>query len=122
MPRSARKQGLSRRHRFAARGSFGPVLRHSRKMKGELVVLHAMPAAGGVARVGIALTRRLVPAAVERNRVKRIVREVFRRHAVKESGLDCVIALRERFDPSSGEALRDEVARLFERLVAGART
>lgn len=118
MPRSPRKHGYSRSHRFSTRGSFEPVLRQPRKMKGDLVVLHAMPAASGISRLGVALTRRLVPAAVERNRVKRIVRESFRRHAVKAAGYDCVVALRARFEPSSGEALRAEVERLFTRLVA----
>lgn len=116
MSRNARSEGLSRRHRFAERGSFGPVLRGSRKVRGDLAVVHAAPATGGAARLGIALTRRLVPSALERNRVKRIVRETFRRHAVKRGGLDCVVSLREKFDASRAAQLRDEVRMLFDRL------
>ncbi len=116
MPRSARTQGYSRRHRFTSRGSFGPVLRQSRKMKGKLVVLHAMPAASGVSRLGIALTRRVVPDAVDRNRVKRLVRDVFRRHAVKAAGFDCVVVLRERFARDRVFDLRADVTGLFDRL------
>ncbi len=119
MARSARTQGYSRRHRFTTRGSFGPVLRQSRKMKGDLAVLHAMPAASGVSRLGVALTRRLVRQAVLRNRVKRIAREIFRCHPVKLAGFDCVIALRERFEAASAPALRAEIHALFDRLEAG---
>ena len=94
MPGGARPQGLSRRHRFVARGSFGPVLGAARKVRGALAVVHAVPGSAGRSRLGVALTRRLVPSSVERNRVKRVVREVFRRHAVKHAGVDCVVALR----------------------------
>lgn len=119
MARSARPQGYSRRHRFTSRGSFGPALRESRKMKGSLVVLHAIPAPSGVSRLGVALTRRMVPSAVARNRVKRLVRDVFRRHVVKQAGFDCVVVLRERFDPAATAAFRADVERLFDRLQGG---
>lgn len=114
MPRDARPQGLSRRHRFSTRGAFGPVLRGSRKLRGRLAVLHVAPGHPEISRLGIALTRRLVPAAVDRNRVKRLAREIFRRHIVKGRGLDCVIALRERFEPGHAVALGEEIAQLFD--------
>lgn len=116
MPRHARKEGFSRRHRFAQRGSFGPVLRTSRKIRGRLAVVHAVTGAGTVSRLGIALTRRLVPSSLERNRVKRMVRETFRRHEVKDAGLDCVVTLRSRFDAATAGELRAEVAALFDQL------
>lgn len=116
MPRHARKEGFSRRHRFAQLGSFGPVLRSPRKIRGRLAVLHAVTGAGTVSRLGIALTRRLVPSSLERNRVKRMVREAFRRHEVKDAGLDCVVMLRSRFDPATAAELRAEVAALFDQL------
>lgn len=116
MSRNARKEGLSRRHRFAERGSFGPVLRGARKLRGRLVVLHAAPARGQDSRLGIALTRRLVPSSLERNRLKRIAREAFRRHALKGAGFDCVLTLRHRFDAADAPELRAEIQSLFDRL------
>jgi ribonuclease P protein component len=116
MSRSARKDGYSRRHRFSARGSFGPVLRASRKVRGRLAIIHASPAAGSVSRLGVALTRRLVPSAVDRNRVKRLVREAFRRHPLKHSGLDCVVMLRERFASAQAAEIAAEVRALLGRL------
>lgn len=121
MPRSARKEGYSRRHRFAERGSFGPVLRSPRKARGPLVTVHAAPGSAPVSRLGIALTRRLVRSAVHRNQVKRLVREVYRHHDIKASGLDCVVSLRERFQPGTAASLAREVARLFDELAKGAR-
>ncbi len=119
MPRAGRPQGLARCHRFTERGAFGPVLRGSRKLRGSFLVLHAAPAARP-ARLGVALTRRLVRSAVARNRIKRMVREAFRRHAVKNGSFDCVLALRERYDATHDAALRAEVERLFDKLVEAA--
>jgi ribonuclease P protein component len=116
MPGGARPQGLSRRHRFVARGSFGPVLGAARKLRGTLAVVHAAPGFAGRSRLGVALTRRLVPSSVERNRVKRVVREVFRRHAVKQAGLDCVVTLRAAFARSQVPALARELGALFDQL------
>ena len=116
MPRSARPEGYSRRHRFAARGSFGSVLRGSRKLRGRLAVLHVGPGRGGFSRLGIALTRRLVPRSVDRNLVKRVLRDTFRRHAVKSAGFDCVVALRERFEPTHVAAVVAEIQTFFDQL------
>ena len=118
MPRAGRPQAFSRRHRFAARGSFGPVLASPRKSRGALAVVHAVAGAPGRSRLGIALTRRLVPSAVERNRVRRIVREVFRRHALKNAGIDCVVALRTKWPADDGEMLARELTALFDQVCA----
>jgi ribonuclease P protein component len=116
MPRSPRREGFSRRHRFSARGSFGAALRSSRKLRGESIVLNIAPAPGVASRLGIALTRRLVPLATQRNRFRRLVRDVFRRHEVKDRGLDCVVALRRPFAGLETASLRAELRELFDQL------
>lgn len=116
MPRSARHEGYSRRHRFSARGSFGTILRSARKLRGRYAVIHVAPGRSGQSRLGIALTRRLVPLSVDRNRVKRMVREAFRRHEAKRAGFDCVVALRERYDRGQSVALVAEIESLLGQL------
>ena len=116
MPRNARKEGYSRRHRFSARGSFGPVLRSNRKLRGRLTIIHVTAGPLPVSRLGVALTRRLVPSSVDRNFVKRTLREAFRRHPVKGSGLDCVVTLRERFKRGQLEAMVAEIHGYFDQL------
>lgn len=120
MPRNARSEGYSRRNRFAARGSFGVVLRGSRKLRGRLAVIHVATGRGPVSRLGVALTRRLVASSVHRNAVKRVAREAFRRHAAKAFGLDLVVMLRSRFDPAHIDPLAAELRELLDQLSPGA--
>ena len=114
MPRGARVEGYPRRHRFSTRGSFGPALQAGCKIRGRLAVLHVSPAPHGISRLGVALTRKLVVLAHQRNRLKRGIREVYRRHPVKGSGLDCVVTLRERVGDDRIPAVVAEVASLLD--------
>ena len=116
MARSPRQEGFSTRHRFSARGSFGPVLRSPRKLRGDLAVVHVAKGPATQSRLGIALTRRMIARSVDRNRVKRLVREVFRRHEAKNAGLDCVVTLRTSFDGSAAQPLAHELRSLFDQL------
>lgn len=112
-------QGYSRLHRFAERGSFGPILRSPRKLRGRLAVIHVAPGRPSRSRLGLALTRRLVPLAIDRNRVKRVVHEAFRRHDAKAKGFDCVVTLREKFESAHLPAIAAEVGELLDRLAKG---
>ncbi len=116
MPRSARIEGFSRRHRFSGPGSFAAPLRSARKLRGRLAILH-VAAVPGASRLGIALTRRLVRSSVHRNRVKRGIREAFRAHSAKALSLDCVVTLREKVDAQSVAAVVQEVRMLLDQLV-----
>lgn len=121
MVRGARKDGLSRRHRFAVQGSFGPILRSPRKYRGTIAQLHVAAGTPGVSRLGIALTRRNAPSSVLRNRIKRTLRELFRRHPVKAAGLDLVVALRVKVAPGGEKLLGPEVAVLLDQALAKGR-
>lgn len=46
------------------------------------------------ARLGIVASKRTLPHATDRNRVKRAIREVFRRHRIKARHLDLVVMVR----------------------------
>ena len=118
MPRDVRTAGFSRRHRFTGQGSFGPILRASRKLRGRFAVIHAAPGIPGRSRLGIALTRRNVPSSVQRNRLKRLVREAFRTHPVKGAGLDLIVMLRERYEPRTEGEVILEVRALMDDLCA----
>lgn len=46
------------------------------------------------ARLGIMASKRTLPRAVDRNKVKRMIREAFRIHSIKECELDLVVLVK----------------------------
>ncbi len=73
----------------------------------------------GYARLGLAISKRHVRRAHERNRLKRLARESFRQHAIRACPLDCVVLSRpgvERLDNAELRAALDQAwQRLTER-------
>lgn len=45
-------------------------------------------------RLGLIVGKKVAPRAVDRNRVKRLVRTIYRRHAAELDGLDLVVQLK----------------------------
>lgn len=113
MTLGAGEEGLSRRHRFVGRGAFSAALGSPRKYRGRTSILHVVSGTTSNSRFGLAVAKRLARRAVDRNRIKRLAREVFRRHAVKTRGLDLVIALRRPLAPGFEDAWLAEVDSLL---------
>jgi len=59
----------------------------------------------GHARLGLAISKRTIKAAVGRNRVKRLVRESFRQHQQSLAGLDIVVLSRNAAPQASNSEL-----------------
>jgi len=73
------------------------------------------------ARIGIIASRRVAPRAVDRNRMKRMVREAFRAMALRPAGVDLVVELRRCPGRQSGGTARAEIVRLLEEIAAETR-
>jgi ribonuclease P protein component len=71
---------------------------------------------GGVGRLGIAATKKL-GGAVERNRAKRLIREVFRRNKIAD-GFDVVVIPKRELLDASLSTLEADYRRLLSRRVA----
>ncbi|MGH9386000.1 MAG: ribonuclease P protein component [Vicinamibacterales bacterium] len=74
------------------RADFERIYEIGSKCAGRLMTIFASRTEAVVARLGIAATRK-IGSAVERNRAKRLVREIFRRHK-PPAGTDVVVVPR----------------------------
>ncbi|MDT8364647.1 MAG: ribonuclease P protein component [Nitrosomonas sp.] len=79
---------------------FHGVLQNRVAFSGSFLRLHVKPNHYDFARLGLIVAKRIEHKAVRRNRIKRIVREVFRLNRQKIVGLDCVMQLRNSVDIS----------------------
>jgi ribonuclease P protein component len=73
-----RDQGFPRQARVRARAEFDLVFKQGRRTATPLLALHWLRDAAQP-RLGLAVSRKVSPHAVERNRIKRNLRETFRR-------------------------------------------
>jgi ribonuclease P protein component len=105
-PKSARLRKRSEYRRVQERG---------RRIHGAHFVLFALDVAGGT-RLGITVSRK-VGTAVQRNRIKRQVREAFRRgHAAFPDGKEIVVAVKKDVGEVASAVVVDELTRLGKRL------
>ena len=52
-------------------------------------------------RLGIIASKKNFSKAVDRNKIKRVIREGFRQHAIKASGLDLVVLVKNAYSESN---------------------
>ena len=67
------------------------------------------------ARLGIIVAKKTLSGAADRNRVKRIIREAFRQHNIKQCKLDVVVMARHAYPLESG-AQAGNLKMLFSRV------
>jgi ribonuclease P protein component len=103
-----------RRARVRARSEFTRVFEGGRRVAHPLLSLHVL-ADAQPARLGLAVSRKVDPHAVGRNRIKRQLRDAFRRiRAVLPPGAYVVVA-RPAAGSSDGPTLRAAFAGLLQR-------
>ncbi|MGH9457393.1 MAG: ribonuclease P protein component [Thermoanaerobaculia bacterium] len=107
-------EGLPRNERIAKRADFVRIYDEGVKQHGRLVVVFSSPNAFSHPRIGVTATRKFGKAH-DRNRVKRWVREVYRRNraaiGLRDDGVDFVVnvkgaAAAASFDDFSRDLIR----------------
>jgi ribonuclease P protein component len=102
-----------RSSRLARSEDFRRALRRRPSAAGPSLVLHACANGGSGARLGLVIGRRELPRAVDRNRVKRLLREGFRRERAALGAIDLVVRLKKM---ERGKV--DRLAEEFQELLA----
>lgn len=86
------------------------------RVAGTAFTLLAVGNTLGHPRLGVALSKRQVRRAVERNRIRRQLRESFRLHQHQLGGVDIVVLGRAGIDTLSTQELRSAIDRSWEEL------
>jgi ribonuclease P protein component len=72
----------------------------------------------GCPRLGLAVASKVAGSSVERNRLRRIVRESFRLHQHELPGVDIVVSARPRARGASSKELREALDSLWAQVKA----
>ncbi|MDE2423243.1 MAG: ribonuclease P protein component [Betaproteobacteria bacterium] len=80
---------------------FNTVLKQRCGKKGRLFRLLAYPNGLNYGRFGQTVAKKICPKAVSRNYMKRVIRELFRKHAFELKGLDVVLMHQSYFNSTS---------------------
>lgn len=82
----------------------------------QCFTLFATPNELGEPRLGLAIAKKQLRFAVQRNRIKRLVRESFRHHQGKMPAIDIVVMVRKPIADQENAALHDTLARHWKTL------
>ena len=118
--RDASGSGADRRFprscRLTTRRQFLTVYAEGRRVASKSFTLFGMRNSAGTCRLGITVTRK-VGGAVRRIRIKRRLREVFRRNRAQLApDIDLVVNAHAAIDVSDAQAIESEFLRTFGRL------
>ncbi|MBL8420128.1 MAG: ribonuclease P protein component [Dechloromonas sp.] len=109
---------FARRHRLTRTDEFSSVFGFRRAIRGRLLTLHYQPRPDGEteARIGVVVGKKALRRAVDRNKLKRIIREHFRSLRADLPVVDLVARLAVKSTRLDGKILADDFVTLLERL------
>ncbi len=108
--------GLPKASRLLASTGFTTVLRGGKKTNDALFSVYTAPNQLSQARLGITVSRKVSSRAVQRNRIKRQVRESFRQHRLTLCGVDLVVIARPQAADSDNKTLKAALQQHWERI------
>jgi ribonuclease P protein component len=109
----------SRRCRLTGEGAFEEVFRAGRRSEGEFLQLVSTPAARACGRVGFVIGSKVLPRAVDRNRVRRMLRVVLREGRPAIGGLDVIVRVKRAIPRSEFTRIVAEARRMLAVLPTG---
>lgn len=112
-----RAAGLPREARLCRAGDFAALRQASGRFGGRCFSVRYRLNALGHPRMGLAISKSVSKRAVERNRIKRLARESFRRIRHELPAVDLVIMAREQAAGLPGPELLDELDALWRKLL-----
>jgi ribonuclease P protein component len=111
-------QTFARRYRLTKTDEFSSVFGFRRAIRGTFLMLHYQPRPEpfNEARLGLVVGKKLLRRAVDRNRIKRVVRERFRRLRATLPAFDLVVRLTAKPAPFDASVLAEDFVGLLGKL------
>lgn len=107
---------FSKTSRLINQKDFQSVFAHPSKVARKYLLALIQPNHTTKARLGLIVAKARLPLAVDRNYLRRLIRESFRHHQDELKGLDIVVLLRSKCTPRDGKAWRDEIEHLWQQI------
>lgn len=107
---------FTRASRLTQPTQYKQVFAGARRRGDRYFTILSIPNAHEQARLGMAVSRRNMPRAVDRNRIKRLIRESFRQHRADLSARDIVVLAKAPARHASNTELLEALSRHWQRL------
>jgi len=114
-----RPESFGRDRRILRRAEYLETYSTGRRLAGRWLVFFVRAAAGRAGRLGVTITKK-TGSAVVRNRLRRRIRELYRRSGLRESPQDVVVNVRPGAEGTAFEELARDFGALARRAVPGA--
>jgi ribonuclease P protein component len=108
---------LPRRYRLSRREGFSRIL-HQKAKTNTWFAIHSEMNLTGHARLGMSVSKRIIPASTQRNIAKRLIRECFRHCARHGVARDIVIRLRKPLEIKDISKAKIALGEMLESVLA----
>lgn len=110
--------GFGKNLRLLTASDYQAVFKHAQfKVSSPQCLILAIQHGNVSPRLGLVIAKKNIRLAVQRNRVKRLIRESFRQHQHLLTGLDIVILARKGLDKMDNAAIVQRLDKLWQDLV-----
>jgi len=106
---------LTQSSRLAGTASFSRVFKKAERSRDKMFTVLCRAGEAHDARLGLAIAKKHCRLATGRNRLKRVIRESFRRHKAELAGLDIVVLNRPMATQTENELLFKSLEKHWQR-------
>lgn len=107
----------SRSCRLVSQHDFKYVFAKPSKVTGQYMLALYRPNQQSLARLGMIIGKHHVKRAVDRNQLRRVIRESFKHLQASLKGLDVIVLVRSEWKPLGIKIWRNEIDNLWQRLI-----
>jgi len=109
-------QSFPRQARIIKTDDFSSVFSFRKRISGQFLAIHYQVNQSGRARLGMVVAKKVAKRSVDRNYMRRVLRELFRKQQMQIAAFDLVIRVMKPFNHQDFAQMEQEFAELLFRL------